>query len=311
MKLSQKSQQRLTKGLSILFTALVVVAVIFIGEMVYLSGKGATNADASNAVISRTNVSSTASSTILTVNETSSQIFLKKETPIVVPLKINATNKEVTTTTPISSSTQVSMAPAQTPATSTTFTSANWPYSIGLPYNDGFNSDDGWVPWWGSFSQTNGVLTIGADASGTGGGALFTGSDGWTNYTFSANIDWVKGQTFGLVARYEGDKNYVVCNFSEVSTGTVYVNLRQFINGQELDLARGYINYNGAVDSNTSAAIEVQDDQATCGFDSQTITALITGDAINPSTGDIGFDTWDPGEIIVNSVVVEAGSYNI
>jgi hypothetical protein len=137
------------------------------------------------------------------------------------------------------------------------------PYSIGS-FGNTFDNTHGWVPWWGTVLQKNGVLPIGGNVSSTGGGGLLPGSSAWTNVTFVANLDWVKGESFGLVARYAGDKNYVICDFGQTSIGNVYMNLRQFVNGKQIDLAaEDFTNYNQMRGNDLIAAIEVQGDQDT------------------------------------------------
>jgi hypothetical protein len=174
-----------------------------------------------------------------------------------------------------------------------------------------------WAPWWGNVSQDSGFLTVGGDASSTGGGALLTGSSGWTDATFIATVDWVKGESFGLVARYQGDKNYVTCDFGQTQTGNVYMNLRQFVNGQQINLASGDIsNYSGIGESGIIVGIEVQGNQGTCALDGHTISTQIAGTLLTQvQGGDIGFSTWDPttnnSEITVHSVGVVSQAYNL
>ena len=306
-----------------LSTALVIAAVIFIGAMVYLSGRGATNANALNAVMPQANVSSTTSSTVVVENDTSSQILVKKETPITVPLKVTATTTEIAapvqgpeTTTPTSTPAPVSVAAVLTPATSTTVASSSLPYSIGT-FGNSFGDNDGWTSWWGNFSQANGVLTVGANATGTGGEAFFLGSYGWSDYTFQATIDWVKGQTFGLIARYESDQNYVVCDFTEQQVGLVTMNLDQFVDGKQTNLAWGSVsNYNELGGAGIPVAIEVHGNQGTCGINGHAISTVFDGTTLTPTLwGAIGFSTWDPAvnnsEIVVHNVGVTSGTFNL
>jgi hypothetical protein len=202
--------------------------------------------------------------------------------------------------------------PPTPPAQSTTIKSL--PYSIGT-FGDRFGKTDDWSSWWGNISKDNGLLAIGASASTTGGGALLTGSDAWGDYTFQATIDWQKGETFGLVARYKDDNNYVVCEFDEKYVGTVHMRLEQHVDGRVIDLADGDVqNYNQMGGSGITAVIQVSGTQGACAFNYHTISSLLTGDELQaPFSGQIGFTTWDPTEnnsaIVVENIGVTNSIY--
>jgi hypothetical protein len=312
MKLSEKTLERIARRLATLLTVLVVVAVIFIGGMIYMNGR---------AVTSKTNsvVASTFSSTVTLVNDQPLRVVTKQQASSSVPLNIASATapakKPDTVIMQIPTSTPVATAPASTSTTSTSVVSYNLPYSIGV--SNSFDADDGWAGWWGNVSQTAGVLSIGASATGTGSGAFFTGSYGWSNYSFSATIDWVKGQTFDLIARYQDSDDYVVCSYNEQQVGLVTMNLDQFIDGKQVNLAYGSVsNYNQLGGAGLPVAIEVHGDQGACGFDGHEISTAIDATTLTPTSwGAIGFSTWDPNtnnsEIVVHNVSVISGTYNL
>jgi hypothetical protein len=180
-----------------------------------------------------------------------------------------------------------------------------------LPYMvNSFQPGDGWQSWWGDVTEASGTLVISADTSTTGGGALLTGSSAWSDYTFQATLDWLNGESFGLLARYTSHSDYLACEFDETSPTTARMYLDRYVGGKGNTIAGGdIVAYQRSNRSNIIASIAVKGTQATCSFDGQTISGdangMLTG---APTAGGIGFATWDPnissGEIIVKSVDV-------
>jgi hypothetical protein len=226
-------------------------------------------------------------------------------------------------TTSVVSSVQATATPpaavtaAPVPTTTTTIP-LTLPYSVGtFIFGNGFKDGDGWSSWWGSSSETGGFLTVGASVDGTGGGVALAGSNGWTDYTFQATVDWLKGETFGIIARYVDDNNYVVCDFDEPQVGDVRMSIEQYVNGNEIDLANGNIeNYNQVGGAGIDVAIAVQGSEGECAFNGNVISTLVASTAITPvQSGEIGFMTWDRtlgnSEIVVHTVGVTAGTYDL
>jgi len=179
---------------------------------------------------------------------------------------------------------------------------------IPLPYRaNTFEANDGWRDWWGDFSEASGTLTIGANASTTGSGALLGGSDAWTNYTFQATVDWTKGDSFGLLARYTPDDDYIACEFNQPSPGVTHMYLDEYTGGKGITLASvGVPNYNQTGGSNITASIAVRGSQGTCTFNGYSLSSGIGGATQNfPAAGGIGFVTWDPD--VSNSQIVVTG----
>src|SRR6185437_15948275 len=146
--------------------------------------------------------------------------------------------------------------PANTPAPATV-QPKTLPYSVGIFNNSGFTDGDGWINWWGSSSEDNGVLTVAANASTTGGGVLLQGSD-WSPLTFQATVDWYQGETFGMVAHYIDNNNYVVCQFDEKNVGVMHLRLDEHLNGNVIHLADGDIpNYLNVGGRGITAAIQI------------------------------------------------------
>ena len=207
--------------------------------------------------------------------------------------------------------------PVTTNASAPATTEQTLPYSIGT-FKNSFEDGDGWIDSWGNITQDGTVLTISANATSTGGGALLLGSDGWSNYTFQTNVDWLKGQSFGLVARFVDPSDYVMCDFDEPSVGSVSVSIREYVNGTATNLASGWVtNYNEMGGSNIPVALAVQGNEATCAFDGNQISTVVASAVIDPSlkAGGIGFTMWDPNmnnsEIVVHSVGVVSQAYSL
>jgi len=137
---------------------------------------------------------------------------------------------------------------------------------------------------------------------------LLGGTSAWGDYTFQATLDWTKGETFGLIARYQNNKNYAVCEFSEPYLGEVQISLEQYINGNKILLGSGEdTSYNELGGSNINAYIEVQGTNETCSFNNHVVSGL-SSTLSPPFSGGIGFITWDQNvnnsQIIVKNINV-------
>jgi hypothetical protein len=196
--------------------------------------------------------------------------------------------------------------PTPAPAPAVTTTTKTLPYST-----DTFNTSQGWNVYWGNFSIATDSLTMAASTDGTSAGVLLDGTTAWDNYVFTANLDWIKGETFGLYARYTNAQNYVLCYYDETNLGTVEVSLEQHVNGQEYTLEKGTITgYNQFGGTNITASIDVFNTQMSCTFNNNTVSSIGTGFTVNPPySGKIGFIAWDPAEnnaeIVVHSLNVQ------
>jgi hypothetical protein len=261
---------------------------------------------------------SAVTSTTTTINTTSS--ISKVSTSTIAATSTTETvsppNIEPTTTVVVAPSQPSPPTPPAQVAQPSTVKTVSLPYSIGT-FGNGFETGDGWSNWWGSSYEKNGTLVIGATSSTTGGGALLQGSGDWTDYTFQANVDWNQGETFGIVARYVSDQNYLVCQFDEKNVGDVHLRIDQHLDGNVTHLADGdVLNYNQMGGSNITVAISVQGTETSCGFNGYSISTIIASDAAaNSSKGEIGFTTWDPNtnnsQIVVTTIGVVPWSYSL
>jgi hypothetical protein len=200
-------------------------------------------------------------------------------------------------------------APTPKPAPVAATTTKTLPYSINF-----FTENQGWNTWWGNFSLAPSSLTMGAATNGTSGGVLLNGTNAWKNYTFTATLDWTKGETFGLYARYTNAQNYVLCYYDEKALGDLQISFEQHINGKEYTLAQGTVNtFDQWGGSNLTASIQVDDSQGSCSLNGYLVSTIGTGNSINPPfSGKIGFTTWDPNldnsQIVVKSINVTSNN---
>lgn len=227
---------------------------------------------------------------------------------------VATTTANTATTTP--SKNEATTTPAASKAPVSTITTQTLPYSIGT-FGNGFADGDGWIASVGKISQSDGALTLISSGASTAGGTMLSGSTAWSDYTFQANVDWLKGEAFALVARYVDSNNYIVCTFDEFYLGDVHMSIHQHVGGKVMDLTDGNIlNYNRQGGTNLSVALEVQGSQAACGFDGHAISTIIAGNSlVAPFNGEIGFTTWDAKpnntEIVVKNIGVVTGAYTL
>ncbi len=171
-----------------------------------------------------------------------------------------------------------------------------------LPYLDNFSDYNGWVKTWGQLTLSSNSMILDSDISTTGSSAFLDGSYLWDNYSYSANINLVKGRNISLLARYKDDENYAACNFSGDN-----VRIEQRLNKKNIVMVevKNYINFSK---KDLNLGIRVDKDKIKC---------LVNGNIIaythylSPvlSNGGIGFKTWDPqmnnSELIVKNISVE------
>jgi hypothetical protein len=210
-------------------------------------------------------------------------------------------------------------APTPTPATTTpqapATTTRALPYSVGT-FGNYFVDGDGWTAQAGVVSQNDGLLTVSAGSSTTIGNALLDGSDGWSNYRFSATVDWVKGETFGLMARYIDPKDFLACEFDEQKVGTVEVSFKKYVNGAATTLAtKNVIDYEQMGGDGIDAMIAVDGNDGICSFNGRQVYTFDIGPAGTPQQGGVGFTTWNPAmddsEIVIHNVGIMDGLYGL
>ncbi|KKQ93526.1 MAG: Polysaccharide deacetylase [Candidatus Levybacteria bacterium GW2011_GWA1_39_11] len=171
-----------------------------------------------------------------------------------------------------------------------------------LPYFDNFEKYRGWTKTWGQLTLGNNSMILDSNASTTGSSAFLDGSYLWDNYSYSANINLVKGRNISLLARYKDDENYTACNFSGDS-----VRIEQRLNNKNRVMVeiKNYVNF---PKNDLNLGIKVNKDKVEC-LVNDNIVAYTYYLSPALSNGGIGFKIWDPqmnnSELIVRHVSVE------
>jgi len=208
----------------------------------------------------------------------------------------------------VATSTQTTPPPPQSPpppppASPTTTPALSLPYSTTT-----FNAND-WYDGWGSFSTASGTFDLRTNNSETSAGIFLNNSGSWTDYKFTAYVEWLSGQIFELVARRTDGTNLLECVFSNVDSESTNVSINMVSNGQTITLNQG-----NALATPSShlfsigfpVSIEVQGQNVRCDVDNQTVYAEIPSGLL--TKGGIGFITWDPqqgnSEIMVSKISV-------
>ena len=143
-----------------------------------------------------------------------------------------------------------------------------------------------------------------ATTSTTGAAALLADSGDWTNYVATVKLNWVKGQTFSLIARRQADSN-VSCQFTDGGGISIKTN----INGRGTLLGQG-MEPGFTPTQPVTAWIQVNGDRVQCGLNAAVVRDYLYY-GLPPAllTGGLSLNTWDPqlenAEIQVRSVDVE------
>jgi len=174
-----------------------------------------------------------------------------------------------------------------------------------LPYQqENFAATLGhWTKDWGGVEvneQDN--LVIGASNNANGAMATLNGGNSWQNYKLISQVDLNKGNYFSVVARYQDDQNYLVCNY-----GVDGFNLKQRVNGQEQLIAAWYTKIDPINFHNASAEMIVDQDLIKCRLNNRDIIIGQFNSKILEK-GKIGFKSWDPqvnnSELIIKNLTI-------
>lgn len=159
-----------------------------------------------------------------------------------------------------------------------------------LPYlSDGFGDND-WEKLWGNLVISDGVLEISSSPLGKGGGVFLRGSNSWIDYALTTEFDWLKGQTFSLLSRYQDSNNYLACSYVRYGGGVALV---QVVNGKAATLVANYflpIPYSAAW-FNINVGMKVKDNHVECLINNEWV--LRSDIDAMPKVGGVGFEIWD------------------
>ncbi|MCK6462246.1 MAG: polysaccharide deacetylase family protein [Candidatus Pacebacteria bacterium] len=162
---------------------------------------------------------------------------------------------------------------------------------ISTPYTaKSFADISGWKNLSGEVWVKDGTLHVGSNASTTAGMTVLAGSKDWTDYNFRTKLDWNKGSTFTLIARYQDNKNYMSCTFSHYGE---YARIYQTVNGKTKTLGKS-----GRLPIpfmepwlNNDYSVIVNGNEIKCLVNNQWVLKYNTDEM--PKFGGIGLKTWD------------------
>lgn len=324
------------KEFAIFYIVLAVIAVTF-GEGVYYLK---TNADQSvfatttstphlaadisaNIPVPTITASTTAPSTTIV---TTTPVSKPKPKPVPVVVKPEPTSTPAPAPVPTPIPTQVPPStpiptkpvpvPDSTPPAQPTSTT---PIVPALPYaQSDFTGDKNWSAPWGTMTITSaGSIDMLPKINGTGATVVLKNPLNWSNYTLRANVNWVSGETFGLVADYKDGSDYVECEYDETDPDSIIITLKQYTKGVQTNLAQsGEFIWNDTVRSSVNVSMVVNAGYATCGFDGHSFSNIIPTPGRyligGTQTGAVGVTMWDPSpntaEVIVNSIKVTSNT---
>jgi len=172
-----------------------------------------------------------------------------------------------------------------------------------LPYTLKLGNNNGWLAMRDNFViNKDKTMTLGSGVDNTGNEVSLEGALNWQNYNFNATIDWLKGTSVSLLARYQDESNYLACDYSDNN-----VRIEQKINDQTMILKQEKI-VMPFLKNNLDLSTSVQNNTAACSINGNEI---VRADNIAPELnhGGIGLETWDQkignSEITVKNIEVK------
>ena len=170
-----------------------------------------------------------------------------------------------------------------------------------LPFRDNFTSYQGWVKSWGQMAIVDKKLFLGSQSTTTGALVFLDGSYYWKDYRFDVVADFINGQTFSLISRFQDQKNYVSCVYTPE-----YVRLTLTLDGAQ-QLIANEKNDTGLLGMDKNIGMTVRGDNVNC-LANQTSVVSAQVDHI-PAMGGVGVSSWDAevgnSEMSVKEVTVQ------
>jgi peptidoglycan/xylan/chitin deacetylase (PgdA/CDA1 family) len=178
-----------------------------------------------------------------------------------------------------------------------------------IPFNDNFSENRGWVKTAGEL-QFEKVLKLISTSDRTSASASLDGTLPWTNYSFSADVSVIKGESVSLLSRYNDRSSYLSCNYTEN-----YASIKQKKDEIEIILAetKGKIKNDARFAetdlSNIRLSMDVKNNQIICKINNEELISTDSA-AVQLFNGGIGIQSWDKkvnnSEVVVKKVDVTA-----
>lgn len=146
--------------------------------------------------------------------------------------------------------------------------------------------DQGWTKTWGRLAVTDSALGLGSHATTTGALAFLDGAAHWRDYLYEAEIDWQRGQSVSLIARFQDDENFVACTFTDAG-----VRIEEPVNGINRIAATSTLDV-PILKQCFTPAISVVGNTTAC-LTGDELVASISDLSPSLRQGGIGLKTWD------------------
>lgn len=170
---------------------------------------------------------------------------------------------------------------------------AKIPQSFQKPVQPIYFKGANWNKWYGDISvEKNGLLISANTSSSSGGGIILAGKHPLKNYSFEAMINWLKGESIQVIARYSDENNYLYCSFTK-TTSAVTVAANKIENGKKFYISEKTINFTSPSTSATHLGIKVNGPEVDCLYNSSTISGVDRGLSEKLWSGVAGLETWD------------------
>ncbi len=154
------------------------------------------------------------------------------------------------------------------------------------------NQRNPWQNTYGLSRLDGGVLNLSAGSTTSGASVVLPGGSNWTDYSFNANINWIKATDIELVARYADSKNYVACDFLDQGT---HVKIYAHHNGKQDPLDESsnlFSNGFQPIWPYGLIGVEVRGNTVSCLRDNKVV--VMTTITNMPPQGSIGFQVYGP-----------------
>ncbi len=155
-----------------------------------------------------------------------------------------------------------------------------------IPFNDKFTDFSGWIRAWGDLDLQNTGMVIQSNTLSNGAGTYLSGSNNWKDYSMTANVNWMKGEAFSVLAQYQNNKNYIIFTIAEES-----IRVEQVVNGESKILSEIKRHFDEDR-NNFLIGISIHNNKIV-GRINNKILIEIDKQANEIKSGSIGFQIWD------------------
>lgn len=153
-------------------------------------------------------------------------------------------------------------------------------------YKADFVRGNDWIRGWGSLVFEKGMMILGNTSNEDSSMAYLSGSKFWEDYTILATIRMLKGDSFAMLARFNGEGNNFSCEYSSSQVALI-----EKIAGQDRIIIEKPIIDGIKTGENMGIKMEIKKDMAYCYLKDNLVATGIIGSSLK--RGGIGFMVWD------------------